>query len=380
VTDDRWQDARQGDDPYGRSREGRDGRIEALRDGALGNRPTDDHGHVVGRRGDPNAKYVRDPGGDVAFDDRWADAHATKLELIGQAEQLAASTDWKAGVARQRDLMTAWKAAGFAGPVTDQELWQRFDAARDRFFSALGQSQDRARQAKEAIVREAQSIASNASALWNHRSIDWKTDSARLHDLMERWRVAGFAGQDHEQRLWEQFQAARKTFRDAGNRHFEDRDRKVRANAAAKERLVADAQRLGTSSDFKRAKEEWHGLMARWKEVGRAGESEQALWDRFIAAKNALWDAAGAEWRSNQNDYIRRVENRIRDHQDKMARLEALRSDLMNRRHNVQPGRRELELVEHYTTRINELDGFIGERKRWLDEDVRKLIDAKSRL
>ncbi len=59
-----------------------------------------------------------------------------KEELIAEAEQLSASTDWAATAAKYRDLMAQWKAAGRAPRDTDDALWARFKAAQDVFFSA----------------------------------------------------------------------------------------------------------------------------------------------------------------------------------------------------------------------------------------------------
>ncbi|MGQ0842670.1 MAG: DUF349 domain-containing protein [Sporichthyaceae bacterium] len=61
---------------------------------------------------------------------------STKQSLVEQAEALADSTQWAATAARFRDLMTEWKGAGRAGKEIDDELWERFRAAQDAFFTA----------------------------------------------------------------------------------------------------------------------------------------------------------------------------------------------------------------------------------------------------
>ena len=61
-------------------------------------------------------------------------ARSAKEELIAKAEALADSTDWEGTSAAMQELMDAWKQAGSAGRDRDEELWQRFHAARDPFF------------------------------------------------------------------------------------------------------------------------------------------------------------------------------------------------------------------------------------------------------
>jgi hypothetical protein len=99
-----------------------------------------------------------------------------------------------------------------------------------------------------------------------------------------------------------------------------------------------------------------------------------------MAAKDALYEAAQAEWRERQWAYVQKVELHIARHREVIANLESLRADLMNRQRNVMPGRRELELIQHYDGRIREIEAAIAQRHGWLDEDVGKLRDARSRL
>ncbi len=63
-------------------------------------------------------------------------AKAAKEALITRAEELSTSTDWAATAQAYRELMTEWKAAGFAGKPADDKLWKRFRKAQDVFFGA----------------------------------------------------------------------------------------------------------------------------------------------------------------------------------------------------------------------------------------------------
>jgi hypothetical protein len=72
----------------------------------------------------------------------------------------------------------------------------------------------RARRAKRKLLREAQALsASNGPAGWN-------ASSERLHRLQERWRLAGFAGEEHDERLWKQFKKAGDQFRRLREAHY----------------------------------------------------------------------------------------------------------------------------------------------------------------
>ena len=63
-----------------------------------------------------------------------AAARVAKEALIVRAGELAPSTDFDGTFAAMQDLLEEWKRAGSAGRDIDDQLWERFHAARDPFF------------------------------------------------------------------------------------------------------------------------------------------------------------------------------------------------------------------------------------------------------
>jgi len=59
-----------------------------------------------------------------------------KEELIVRAQALGDSTDWDVTFDAMQELMEEWKKAPSPGRRQDEELWQRFRAAREPFFEA----------------------------------------------------------------------------------------------------------------------------------------------------------------------------------------------------------------------------------------------------
>ncbi|AMY10331.1 hypothetical protein LuPra_03561 [Luteitalea pratensis] len=66
--------------------------------------------------------------------DVWSANQAVKEDLIAQAEVIAETTDWNAGVETIKALQAAWKASGPVKRQKSEQLWQKFRAACDRFF------------------------------------------------------------------------------------------------------------------------------------------------------------------------------------------------------------------------------------------------------
>ena len=82
------------------------------------------------------------------------------------------------------------------------------------------------------------------------------------------------------------------TFDRKRRHYFGALDEQRAAAKEAKERIVAEAEALSTSTDWGATAAAYRDLMARWKAAGRAAEADDdALWARFRAAQDAFFAA-----------------------------------------------------------------------------------------
>jgi Domain of Unknown Function (DUF349) len=143
--------------------------------------------------------------------------------------------------------------------------------------------------AREAIVAEAEEIAGHDPA-----QIQWKTSSARMNDLFESWKTAQKSGvrlgRSNEDALWKRFRAARTVFDRHRRAYFSQLDSNNSAAKAAKEKLIAEAEALSSSTDWGFAAGEYRRLMDQWKASPRASrKDDDALWARFRAAQDVFF-------------------------------------------------------------------------------------------
>ena len=143
--------------------------------------------------------------------------------------------------------------------------------------------------AREAIVAEAEEIAGHDPA-----QIQWKTSSARMNELFESWKTAQKSGvrlgRSNEDALWKRFRAARTVFDRHRRAYFSQLDSTNSAAKAVKEKLIADAEALSSSTDWGFAAGEYRRLMDEWKASPRASrKDDDALWARFRAAQDVFF-------------------------------------------------------------------------------------------
>lgn len=121
-----------------------------------------------------------------------------------------------------------------------------------------------ARIAKESLIERAKELAD---------STDWRKTAELQRELMDEWRKAGYAGKEDNDKLWEDFRAARQEF-------FARREVEV---VAIKKQIIQEAHEATENvTNWVATSNALDALMERWKAAGNSGsESDNALWDEF---------------------------------------------------------------------------------------------------
>ena len=148
-----------------------------------------------------------------------------KLSLIEKAESLKDSTDWKKTADEFIKLQQEWKEIGAVPRKKSEQLWKRFRAACDEFFTARDKQAKPENdfygnlKAKKALIEEIRSFSSDDPA---------KTEQART-DFAERWQAIGFVP-------YKEKDAVNQAYRDAMKEKFHDGDRSSRTGASPRGR------------------------------------------------------------------------------------------------------------------------------------------------
>ena len=204
----------------------------------------------------------------ASLDAQRSQARARKEALVAEAEELADSTEWGPTAGRLKALMTEWKAAGRASKDAEEQLWARFRAAQDRFFSRRSEvfSERDAKQldnqrAKEALIAEAEALDPRA---------DLKGAQARLREIQERYDAVGHVPRDAVRTLDARMRAAEQRVRDAAEAQWRRssttanplldqlRDAVAKAEShLAKAQAAGDSTRVAEAEAAVAARREW---------------------------------------------------------------------------------------------------------------------------
>ena len=215
-------------------------------------------------------------------DEQRAAQTARKEALAAEAEELAAnSTQWKVAGDRMRAILEEWRTISGLGRKTDDALWKRYAAARDAFnrrrgahFAELDRERAGARGAKEQLCARAEELAT---------STEWAATAAAFQDLLTEWKTIGRASKDTDEALWKRFKAAQDTFFEARNAASSARDAEHRANAQAKENLLAQAEKIDPANR-ESARAELRAIAEKWEAIGRVPRERGAQLERRLRA------------------------------------------------------------------------------------------------
>lgn len=133
-----------------------------------------------------------------------------KSELVEQAEALKDSTDWNKTALAFAALMEEWKKTGRVGGERGDELWNRFMAAQEQFFTAKKAHTTEIRTIHEKNLAAKQELLQRAEKIKN--SNHWGDTTAEMNELLDEWKKIGPVAREHSNKIWEQFLAARKHF------------------------------------------------------------------------------------------------------------------------------------------------------------------------
>jgi hypothetical protein len=259
-----------------------------------------------------------------------AAAAAEREAIVAEAEKIAGQPEnkiqWKTSGARMRELLEEWKKHQRSGARLDREtegaLWQRFSQARNSFdkarrvhFAQLETTQGEAKAAKQALVAEAESLAT---------STDWGATAGAFKRLMDRWRQAGRASRSDDDALWERFKAAQDAFFTAKDAEAAKEDEEFRGNLAVKEEILKEAEAILPVTDLDAAKAALRGIQDRWDAAGKVPRGDVDRMEKAMRRiEQAVRDADDKRWQKTNPEVAARAQSMVDQLESSVAALRA---------------------------------------------------------
>ncbi len=187
-----------------------------------------------------------------------------KVEAIANKEDIKSSNEWNSLSKEIADIQKVWRTIGFATKKENQNIYDRFRAACDKFFERkrlfytdFKDSMNANLDKKMALIEQAESIKT---------STEWRKTTDQFINLQKQWKEIGAVPRKKSEQLWKRFRAACDEF-------FTERDKQNKpendfyGNLKAKKALIDEIKAFDTE-DATLKQDAAQSFNERWLSIG----------------------------------------------------------------------------------------------------------------
>ena len=248
----------------------------------------------------------------------------TKTRLCEAAEKLAEQDDLISAFYQLQELHQEYRETGPVAKEMREEIWARFKAASTIINKRHQQYFEQLRAKEEENLVKKTELCEKAEALLAEErkgSADWERHTKEMIEIQTEWKTIGFAPQKMNVKIFERFRAACDSFFEKKAAYFKELKENFKINAEKKRALIAKANELKDSQEWRSTSDKPIALQKEWKTIGAVPKKlGDQLWEEFLAACNHFFEArnaAGAGQRSEEHGNLEKK-------RDVIARLKAL--------------------------------------------------------
>lgn len=221
-----------------------------------------------------------------------------KTKLCEEAEKLADEPDVVNAFHQLQDLHEQYREIGPVAKDMREDIWTRFKNAstvinkkHQDHFEKLRANEEENLAKKTALCEKTEAVAKED----NKSAADWEKHSKEIIAIQQEWKTIGFAPKKSNEEIFQRFRKACDDFFGRKAEYFKEVRARLYENAEKKKALVAKAQELANSTDWKATSDKLIQLQKEWKTVGTAPRKiSDQLWNDFLTACNHFFDARNA--------------------------------------------------------------------------------------
>ena len=220
-----------------------------------------------------------------------------KTDLCEKAEALQNVEDVLSAFGQLQALHQMWKETGPVEREKREDLWARFKNASTEInkrhqahFEGIKAREEENLAQKTALCEQTEGILNQIGEA--DKKIDWEAFTKQILESQAQWRTIGYAPQKQNAVIFERFRQACDQFFTRKAEYFKNLKEGQAENLEKKKALVAKAQELSSSTDWRATTEALVALQKEWKSIGPVSRKfSDQLWKEFTTACDTFFDA-----------------------------------------------------------------------------------------
>lgn len=200
-----------------------------------------------------------------------------KTELCQKVEALVFDdlktyAQWEEMTKQVLAMQAEWKTIGFTPRKVNNEIFERFRMACDRFFQAKTAYFKANREKLNANLTAKNALIEKAEALKD--STDWGATTNKLVELQKEWKTIGPVAHKVSDAVWKRFNDACNYFFEKKNEATAGQRKEEEANLELKKNVIAELEKLVENAG-ENLLQSVRDLQTRWNEIGHVPYSKK---------------------------------------------------------------------------------------------------------
>lgn len=217
-----------------------------------------------------------------------------KEKLIEQGEALLEKDNVPEAFKALQQLHKKWKIVGPVERENREPMWERFSEItkklhdkREEHYASIREKSAELLEEKKKLVEQLKDI--DYSHINSHHK--WQESIKKVESIRESFRKMGRINHPDNDEIWDKFREILKDFNHQKNQYYKDLKKAHHVNLEKKRELVAIANKLKDSEDWKETTNQMKRIQAQWKQIGHVPKSESdKIWKEFRGACNHFFD------------------------------------------------------------------------------------------
>lgn len=291
----------------------------------------------------------------------------TLCEIVEQIDldAIKKPAEWEEATKNVIALQAQWKSIGYAPRKANQEIFERFRTACDKFFNAKTAHFRGIRESQAENLKLKTALCERAEKLQD--STDWGTTTNELVALQAEWKTIGSVPQKVSESIWKRFNTACNAFFNAKNAANKEQRSEEEANLQKKNGIIERLQALDKENNGNLL-QEVRALQAEWNEVGHVPFRKKDKVNRlYREICDTLYDII------HRNSSRSRIDNALRQGGKNMTPQQRLQKMIEEKRSEIKNYETNLTFLSAKSKSGNSLVADIERRIERLKQELVEL-------
>lgn len=321
-----------------------------------------------------------------------------KTELCEQVEAISTEglktfADWEAKSKEIIDLQALWRTIGFATQKANTQIYERFHAACDKFFTEKAAYFRGVKDQLNQNLKKKQELVEKVEALKD--STEWRQTSDAIIALQKEWKTIGAVPRKVSEDLWKRFVGACDHFFEAKNEATAGQREEEKENQEKKQGIIEQLKALAEDAAELTA-QKVHELQDEWSAIGHVPiRNKEKMYHQYREAVDALYkklNISKSERRLNSFKTTLKVSaeagvNTLARERERMLRAyEIMKSELQTYENNIgflsASSKKGNSLVQEIQKKVDKLKDeleLLKQKIKAVEQEMRKpQSEAKS--